>query len=152
MAVEKEQGLSKKQMYNAYRNYLSRYVKQEAKMIRRGTSMHDDKLTYSEYKMVRRAKVEELKAAGRPVWNINQTIVSEQQYEFSMSQAKGIREASAKLGVDLGEQSLMEIRGGRDIRNEDLSLINNALKDKYPELSGVGRAKWIKDNIFGDSV
>ena len=152
MAIEREQGLSKKQMYNAYRNYLSRYVKQEDKMIRKGTAMHDDKLTYNEYKMVRRAKVEQLREAGRPVININQTIVSEQQYEFSMAQAHGLREAGRELGLDFQTESLMKLRGGRDIRNEDLSLINSALKEKYPDLSGVGRAQWIKDNIFGDSV
>lgn len=152
MAVEREQGLSKKQMYNAYRNYLQRYNTQAEKMVRRGTYMHDDKLTYNEYKMVRRAKVEELRDSGRRVININQTIVSEQQYEFSMSQAKGLREAGKELGLEFEGESLMKLRGGRDIRNEDLSLINNALKDKYPDLSGVQRAQWIKDNIFGDSV
>ena len=151
MAVEKEQGLSKKQMYNAYQNYLSRYTRQADKMIRRGTYMHDDKLTYSEYKMVRRAKIEQMKDEGKRLININQTIVSEQQYEFSMAQAKGLRSAGQELGLGFADESLMKLRGGRDLRNEDLSLINSALKEKYPELSGIQRAEWIKENIFGGS-
>lgn len=148
MAVK---GLSKKQMYNAYRNYLSRYVTQANKMVRKGTYMHDDKLTFNEYKMVRQAKVDELREKGKPIININQSIVSEQQYEFSMEQARGLREAASELGLDFQEESLMKIRGGRDVRGEDLTAINNALKMKYPLLSGTERAQWITDNIFGDS-
>lgn len=153
MAVEREQGLSKKQMERAYKNYQDRYEAQAQKMRNKGLAMHDKReLTFSEYKMTRRAFVDELRAAGRPIININQTIVSKQQYEFSMEQARGIREAGSKLGLDLQSQSLVSIRGGRKVRNEDLSLINNALKEEYPQLSGVERAQWIKENIFGDSL
>jgi hypothetical protein len=152
-AYLREQGLSKKQMNNAYRNYLERYNRQKEKMIRKGTYMHDDILTYEEYKATRRAFIEEQKAKNpdKKVININQSIVSAQQYEFSMEQAKGLREAGKDLGLDLSEESLMKLRGGRDIRNEDLSLINNALKEKYPALSGIERSKWITEHVFGDS-
>lgn len=152
--VYKEQGLSKKQMYNAYRNYISRYTKQKEKMIRKGTYMYDSHMmNYEEYKAVRKAYVDEQKAKnpGEKVININQTLVSKQQYEFSREQAIGIREAGKELGLDFEEETLMKIRGGRDIRNEDLSLINNALKDKYPALTGTERSQWITDHIFGDS-
>lgn len=149
----KEQGLSVKQMKNAYRNYVKRYNVQRSKMARRGLKMYDEhKLTYSEYKMNRRALVEQMKSEGKRIININQTIASTQQYEFSLEQAKGLRKAGEELDLELSNESILQLRSGRDVRNEELSLINNALKDKYPDMTGTQRAKWITDNIFYGSL
>lgn len=144
--------LSDKQMRAAYRNYMYRYETQEAKMIRRGERMNDEMLSFGSYKATRRAFVEDLQSKGKRVININQSIVSEQQYEFSRTQARGIRDIAESYDIEpLKGQSILSLRSGQAIRNEDLSLINNALKEQHPDWTGSQRARFITDNIFADS-
>ena len=145
--------LSKKRLQNAYKNYVKRYNEKSAIMKRHGTTMASDKMTYREYKMTRKAYVE----AGQEI-NINQTIVSDQQYEFSMGQARSLREAARELDLSFAKDNIIQIRRGGVVRNEDLTEINNRLKelaDKFPGIyddfaTGTGRANWIKENIFWD--
>lgn len=140
-------------MQNAYKNYVKRYNEKAAVMKRHGTTMASDKMTFREYKMTRRAYVE-----SGIVININQTIVSDQQYEFSLSAGRALKKYAEDMELSFAGESLISIRRGSAIRNESLSELNEAMKelaDRYPKLygefaSGTGRAKWIKDNIFWD--
>ena len=144
--------LSPKQMRAAYRNYMNRYEAQEAKMLRRGERMNDEMMTFGSYKATRRAYVEDLQSRGKRVININQSIVSDQQYEFSRLQARGIKDIAETYNIEnLKDQSILKLRSGQAIRNEDLSLINNALKEAHPDWTGAQRARFITDNVFADS-
>ena len=144
--------LSPKQMRAAYRNYMYRYEVQEQKMLRRGQRMNDEMMTFGSYKATRRAYVEDLQSRGKRVININQSIVSDQQYEFSRLQARGIKDIAESYGIEsLKDQSILRLRSGQSIRNEDLSLINNALREQHPDWTGAQRARFITDNVFADS-
>lgn len=145
--------LTAKRLRKAYKNYVKRYKQKEAVMERHGTDMASGMMTYREYKMTRKAYVE----SGVDI-NINQTIVSDQQYEFSLRQARSLKEAAKEMDLSFKEESLIQIRGGGAVRNEDLTEINNRMKElaeKYPNIyedfaTGRGRAAWIKENIFWD--
>ena len=145
--------LNAKRLRKAYKNYVKRYKQKRGVMERHGSEMASGMMTYREYKMTRQAYVD----AGVDI-NINQTIVSDQQYEFSISQARSLKEAAKEMDLSFKEESLIKISGGRAVRNEDLTEINNRMKelaDKYPTIyedftTGRGRAAWIKENIFWD--
>lgn len=136
--------LSTKRQYKAYQNYLERYYTQKAKMERRGTYMYDPHvMSFDDYLTARDSLIEE----GQEI-NINQTIVSKQQYEFTREQGRALKDVGEKLGLEIGSENLMNLRGGGAIRNEDLSLINEKLKELYPGWTGLQRAEYITDNIF----
>lgn len=136
--------LPEERLWKSYQNYLERYMRQKEKMENRGTSMYDPRpMSFDDYCAARDALIE----SGQEI-NINQTLVSHQQYEFTYQQGRALRDTARELGLEIGDENLMVLRGGGDIRNEDLSLINNKLKELYPEMTGIERAKYITDNIF----
>lgn len=138
--VVRENYLSKKQMHNAYINYKRRYRAKEKSMKRRGLEMADRILNRAEYEMVRAEAV----AEGRTI-NINQTIVSNQQYEYSQDIARQFKRVSEEYDLEWKNLTITQIRTG-DI---DVSGINNELKERFPEMTGKQRAKWISHEVFG---
>ena len=132
--------LSKKQMHNAYINYKRRYRAKAKSMKRRGLEMADRILTRAEYEMVRAEAVSE----GITI-NINQTIVSNQQYEYSQDIARQFKKVATEFDLSWKDVTITQIRTGEI----DVSGINNALKEQFPEMTGKQRAKWISHEVFG---
>ena len=135
-----KRALGKKQMHNAYINYKRRYRAKEKIMKRRGLEMADRMLNRSDYELARAMMV----ADGVEI-NINQTIVSEQQYEYSQDVARRFKRVSEKYGLEWKDKTITQIRTG-DI---DVSTMNDMLKEQFPEMTGKQRAKWIGHEVFG---
>ena len=127
-------------MHNAYINYKRRYRAKEKSMKRRGLEMADRILNRAEYEMVRAEAV----AEGRTI-NINQTIVSEQQYEYSQDVARRFKKVSEKYDLEWKDKTITQIRTG----DVDVSGLNDMLKEQFPEMTGKQRAKWIGHEVFG---
>ena len=132
--------LSKKQMNNAYINYKRRYRAKEKSMKRRGLEMADRMLNRSDYELARAMAV----ADGITI-NINQTIVSEQQYEYSQDVARRFKKVSEKYDLEWKDKTITQIRTG----DVDVSGLNDMLKEQFPEMTGKQRAKWIGHEVFG---
>lgn len=75
-----------KRLDKAYDNYVKRYNKKREEMNKKGFEMADRQLNFSEYKAVREA----LTRDGIKI-NINQTLVSEQAYVYSLKTARNLR-------------------------------------------------------------
>lgn len=127
-------------MHNAYINYKRRYRAKEKSMKRRGLEMADRMLNRSDYELARAMAV----ADGVEI-NINQTIVSEQQYEYSQDVARRFKRVSAEYGLDWQDKTITQIRMGE----VDVSGLNDMLKEQFPEMTGKQRAKWIGHEVFG---
>ena len=127
-------------MHNAYINYKRRYRAIEKSMKRRGLEMADRMLNRSDYELARAMIV----ADGVEI-NINQTIVSEQQYEYSQDVARRFKRVSKEYGLEWQDKTITQIRMGE----VDVSGLNNMLKDQFPEMTGKQRAKWIGHEVFG---
>ena len=138
--VVRDNYLSKKQMHNAYINYKRRYRAKAKSLERRGLKMADRILNRAEYEMVRAEIVSE----GVTI-NINQTIVSNQQYEYSQSIARQFKKVSEEYDLEWKNLTITQIRTGEI----DVSGFNNMLKEKFPEMTGKQRAKWISHEVFG---
>ena len=132
--------LSKKQMHNAYINYKRRYRAKEKSMKRRGLEMADRILNRAEYEMVRAEAVSE----GITI-NINQTIVSNQQYEYSQDIARQFKRVSEEYDLEWKNLTITQIRTGEI----DVSGLNDMLKEKFPEMTGKQRQQWISYEVFG---
>lgn len=129
-----------KRLENAYRNYSMKYKTVQDSMRRRGMEMFDRKLTKKEYIANRQA----LQAEGVNI-NINQTLVSQQQYSYDRETARRFKDTAEKLGLEWKGKKIRELRYG-DI---DVKEINDMLKDMNPEWNGYERARYISHNIFG---
>ena len=138
--VVRENYLSKKQMHNAYINYKRRYRAKEKSMKRRGLEMADRMLNKAEYEMVRAEAV----ADGITI-NINQTIVSNQQYEYSQDIARQFKRVSEEYDLEWKNLTITQIRTGEI----DVSGLNDMLKEQFPQMTGKQRAKWISHEVFG---
>ena len=132
--------LSKKQMHNAYINYKRRYRAKEKSMKRRGLEMADRILNRAEYEMVRAEAV----ADGLTI-NINQTIVSNQQYEYSQDIARQFKRVSQEYNLEWKDKTITQIRMGEI----DVSGLNDMLKEKFPQMTGKQRQQWISYEVFG---
>ena len=127
-------------MHNAYINYKRRYRAKEKSMKRRGLEMADRMLNRADYELARAMMV----ADGVEI-NINQTIVSEQQYEYSQAVARRFKRVSEEYNLEWKDKTITQIRMG-DI---DVSGLNAILKEQFPEMTGKQRAKWIGHEVFG---
>ena len=132
--------LSKKQMRNAYANYKKRYRAKAKSMDRRGLKMKDDMLSRHDYELARAMAIND----GITI-NINQTIVSRQQYEYSQDIARQFKRVSEEFDLDWKNTTITELRMGK----VDVSGINNMLKDQHPDWTGYDRQKWISYEVFG---
>ena len=127
-------------MHNAYINYKRRYRAKEKSMKRRGLEMADRMLNRSDYELARAMAV----ADGITI-NINQTIVSEQQYEYSQDVATRFKRVSEQYDLEWKDKTITQIRTG----DVDVSGLNDMLKEQFPEMTGKQRAKWIGHEVFG---
>lgn len=127
-------------MHNAYINYKRRYRAKEKSMKRRGLEMADKMLNKAEYEMVRAEAV----ADGLTI-NINQTIVSNQQYEYSQDIARQFKRVSEEFDLEWKNLTITQIRTGEI----DVSGLNDMLKEKFPQMTGKQRQKWISYEVFG---
>ena len=132
--------LSKKQMHNAYINYKRRYRAKEKSMRRRGLEMADRMLNKAEYEMVRAEAVSE----GVTI-NINQTIVSNQQYQYSQDIARQFKRVSEEYNLEWKNLTITQIRTGEI----DVSGLNDMLKERFPQMTGKQRQQWISYEVFG---
>lgn len=127
-------------MHNAYINYKRRYRAKEKSMKRRGLEMADRMLNRADYELARAMIV----ADGVEI-NINQTIVSEQQYEYSQAVARRFKRVSEEYNLEWKDKTITQIRMG----DVDVSGLNAMLKEQFPEMTGKQRAKWIGHEVFG---
>ena len=128
-----------KRINNAYKNYVKRYKAKQESMRRRGMEMESSIMNKNLYVKVR----EEMKENGVKE-NINQTIVSEQQYRYSYKTAKRFLETAEQEQLEWGDSLVREIRSGKI----DVTGINDYLKE-HTDFTGKERAAWIGHNIFG---
>ena len=127
-------------MHNAYINYKRRYRAKAKSMKRRGLEMADRILNRAEYEMVRAEAV----ADGLTI-NINQTIVSNQQYEYSQDIARQFKRVAKDFNLEWKDKTITQIRMGEI----DVSGLNDMLKEKLPKMTGKQRQKWISYEVFG---
>lgn len=124
----------------SYENYKKRYKAKQKSLRKRGYEMADTMLSKREYEMVKKAYQEE----GVKI-NINQTIVSDQAYEYSQKTARRFKATAEKFNLDWKNKTIMELRKG----NIDVSEINERLKEEFPEMTGIERQKYISYEVFG---
>lgn len=127
-------------MRNAYANYKRRYRAKEKSMERRGLKMADDLLTRHEYELNRA----DLISQGVTI-NINQTLVSKQQYEYSQDIARQFKRVSEEFNLEWKDKTITQLRIGE----VDVSGINNWLKENIPEWTGKQRQQYISYEVFG---
>lgn len=138
--VVKTNYLSKKQMHNAYINYKRRYRAKAKSMDKRGLEMVDDMMSKAEYEKVRADYV----SRGITI-NINQTIVSDQQYEYSQDIARQFKRVSKDFNLEWKDKTITQIRMGE----VDVSGLNDMLKEQFPQMTGKQRQQWISYEVFG---
>ena len=131
-----------KRMDAAYKNYKERYRAKAKAMKRRGLKMESPMMNKREYKMVRKAYVEQEGVKT----NINQTIVSDQQYKYSDKTARHLKKFAKEHDLDTKKLSIAEIRQGKGLPAE-LSKLNEELKEQG--LSGRERRDYISYEVFG---
>ena len=127
-------------MHNAYINYKRRYRAKEKLMDKKGLKMASKMLNRSDYELARAMAVND----GITI-NINQPIVSRQQYEYSQDVARRFKRVSEEHDLEWKDLTITQIRKGA----VDVSAINNMLKENYPDMTGKQRAKWISHEVFG---
>ena len=132
--------MKSKRIDNAYANYKKRYREAKKQLNKRGYEMADTMLTKKEYKMVRQAYINE----GVKI-NINQTIVSDQKYEYSQKTARQFKKVAEKYDLSWKEMTITELRKG----GIDVSEINELLKEEYPDWTGTQRQQYISYEVFG---
>lgn len=135
--------LSKKRADNAYKNYVKRYRAKQKSLNKRGLEMESRKMTKREYLAVR----EDMVTTYGVTQNINQTIVSDQAYEYDREIARRLREAAEEYDLSWKGTKIRDLRQGKGI---DLSELNERLKLEIGD-AGFGkiRAKKISHDVFG---
>lgn len=133
--------LSKRRFDKAYANYVKRY-KAKAKMLKRkGYEMASDMMTKREYKRIRDIYTRE---SGLTI-NINQTIVSDQAYEYSQKTARQFKATAEKYKLSWKNMSITELRKA----GIDVSELNEVLKMEHPDWTGNDRQQYISYEVFG---
>ena len=131
-------------MDKAYDSYVKRYRAKEESLIRRGYSMQSPMLTRVGYDAVREAYLREGVKN-----NINQTIVSDQAFEYTQRQARGIRKVARDQNNPIKDYSITDIRTGAvDVRSIT-STMNDELKALFPTWTGLERSRYISHEVFG---
>lgn len=125
----------------SYANYVKRYKAKEKMLKRKGYTMASKMIKSKKmYKAVREAYVEE----GQKI-NINQTIVSDQAYEYNQKTARRFKATAEKYGLEWSNKTITQLRKGEI----DVSTINDILKEEYPDWTGKDRAAYISHEVFG---
>ena len=129
-----------KRLDKAYANYQKRYRQKEKTLSNKGYSMVSRMLTKREYMYNRQAYIDE----GVTI-NINQTMVSDQAYEYNQKTARRFKRVAQKYDLDWKDLSITELRKG----GVNVSEINDILKEEYPDWTGYQRAEYISHEVFG---
>ena len=132
-----------------YESYASQYQKAKERL---GEKMYDDRmLTFDEYMAQRKI----YKDSGI-TQNINRQLVTDQSYEYSMTNAMNIRDVAEEYGLeDIAETPIRDIMMGEvDLspgagNSAFLTDLNNALKNAHPDWNGYYRADFIAHSVFG---
>lgn len=142
--MSKRKNKRNKRLDNSYKNYKKLFKEAKYKFAKKGKKMDDDKLlTKSEWLTQRMTLID----AGHKT-NINQTIVSAQKYKYSQELARRIKEGAKKVGLDYEKKSIYAIRQGV-IEGDDLSAVNEQLRDDHPDWNGYRRSHYIAHEVFG---
>ena len=117
-----------------YNSYVKAYKKKEEQMHKKGLSMRDSMFTKSEfefaYKLERQQMIKLVKQGKRKViGNVTQNLVSEQTYEKSLSQARGLREAYKEAGFNISIQAIRE----NTAKAQEASLVLGDIYQSYIE-------------------
>ena len=129
-----------KRLDKAYANYQKRYRDKSKTLAKKGYGMVSRMLTKREYMYNRQAYIDE----GVTI-NINQTIVSDQAYEYNQKTARRFKRVAQKYDLDWKDLSITELRKG----GVNVSEINELLKEEYPDWTGYQRAEYISHEVFG---
>ena len=113
-----------KRLANAYDNYKRRYKAAQKQLKKRGYDMASEMMTKREYERIRDIYRREVTTV-----NINQTIVSDQKYEYSQDTARRFKRTAEEFGLEWKDMKITELRKG----GIDVSAINNALKEMSDE-------------------
>lgn len=113
-----------KRLDNSYKNYVKRYKAKEKMLEKKGYQMASKMMSKKMYKAARDEHIRK----GVTI-NINQTIVSDQAYEYSQKTARRFKATAEKFGLDWKDKKITELRKGV----VDVSGINNALKEMSDE-------------------
>lgn len=114
----------KARLNKAYENYKKRYRAKEDMLERKGYSMASRMMSKRMYLAAREDKIED-----GVTTNINQTLVSEQAYEYSQKTAKQFKKVGQEFDLKWKNKSIIELRKG----GVDVSKLNNYLKDLEEE-------------------
>ena len=131
--------IKSKRLENAYANYKKRYKEAEKQLAKKGYKMASDMMNKREYQRIRDIYKREVTTT-----NINQTIVADQKYEYSQKTARQFKATAEKFNLDWKDKSITELRKG----GVDVSAINEALKEQYPEWTGYQRQEYISYEVF----
>lgn len=140
MKAKSKKSKKSKRLDNAFKNYKKRYREKKKMLEKKGYTMADTMLNKKEYTMVRKAYQDE----GITI-NINQTIVSDQAYEYSQKTARRFKATAEKYNLEWQDKTITELRKG----GIDVSEINELLKEEYPDWTGSQRAGYISYEVFG---
>lgn len=133
-------GKRTKQRQRSYQNYVKRYKKKQKQLAKKGYDMVSRKMTKKEYERAKKL----LKDSGVTT-NINQTIVSEQAYEYDRNTARRFRKVAKEYELEWEEETELAIMKGE----VDVSALNNLLKETHPDMTGYDRRNYISHEIFG---
>ena len=139
-SVTKRKYTLKQRLNDAYKNYKKRYRAKEKMLKRKGFEMASDMMTKREYMRIRDIYTREVTKT-----NINQTIVSDQAYEYSQKTARQFKKVAEEYDLSWKEMTITELRKG----GIDVSEINNKLKEMNPEMTGKQRQEYISYEVFG---
>lgn len=124
----------------AYENYKKRYRKKKKMLKKKGYDMASEMMTKREYIRIRDIYQREVTTT-----NINQTIVSDQTYEYSQKTARQFKKVAEEFNLDWKDKSITQLRKGEI----DVSSINEMLKEMYPDWTGTQRQEYISYEVFG---
>lgn len=136
-------------LLNAYQKYIGELSKRTAIWARKGYMPVDPgALSFDDFV----ANREYLKGKGVASGNLTRTIISQQLYAFSQTQAVNMVQALADMGITVigGKKITVEaIKSG--LGRDALSALNAELKAQGIQ-SGYERSQWITENIYEDSL
>lgn len=142
-------GISGKTARRWYESYVREFEKAKDKL---GGKMYDSKMMdFNEY-MANRKIYKDMGITQ----NVNRQMVTDQSYEYTMTNAMNIKKLAMDYGIDdIAEANVRDImRGDIDLSAAKgdgafLSELNNALKNAHPDWNGSYRADFIAHAVYG---
>lgn len=125
---------------SSYENYVKRHEEKKKKLKEKGYDMISPMMDPEQYERAKQL----MKDSGIKI-NINQTIVSEQAYEYDRTTARRFRKVAKEHNLEWDEKTELEIMKG----GVDVSALNNLLKETHPEMTGYDRRNYISQEVFG---